>query len=133
MSQVQIQINEKTKKLLRLAKVSARLARDRERYREALRTLARSMPKEVRSTIARYNVVLRKTIVEPTPENLRILGELAVEKAKELKSWRAEAKTEREIASKIAQQFYQSLSEVTELAKQLSEEFSEELTTAEVE
>jgi predicted RecB family nuclease len=126
MSQTQV-LDQKTKKLLRLVKVSARLARDRERYREALRGLARSMPKEVRSAIARYTAALKKAVVEPTPENLRILGELAVQKQQELRSWRVEFRQQREIVSKVAKMFYASLNEMTALAKELEQEFAEEL------
>jgi hypothetical protein len=120
-------IDEKTRKLLRLVKVSARLGRDRENYRKALSALAKSMPKETRAIIAKYAAALRKAVAEPTPENIRVLGELAVEKTKELRSWRVENREKREIVSKIARQFYQSLSEVTRLANELEEEFANEL------
>jgi ribosomal protein S17E len=125
--QVVVQVDEKTRKLLRLVKVSARLAKDRERYKEVLRSLARSMPKELRGAIAKYNAALRRAIQEPSPENVRILGELALEKTKELRSWRATTREQREIVSKIARAFYASLSETTTLAKELEQEFKEEL------
>jgi len=125
--QVQIVVDEKAKKLLRLAKTAARMARDRERYKEVLRALAKTMPKETRAIIAKYAATLRKAIQEPSPENLRVLGELAVQKQQELRSWRATTREQREIVSKIARAFYNTLNEVTELARQLEQEFANEL------
>jgi hypothetical protein len=128
MSQAQVvQIDEKTRKLLRLAKVAARLGRDRENYRKALSALAKSMPKETRAIIAKYAAALRKAIAEPTPENINILGELALEKAKELRSWRVENREKREVVSKIAKAFYASLNETVTLARELEQEFTSEL------
>jgi len=85
------------------------------------------MPRELRSVIAKYNATLKKVINDPTPENLKVLGELAVEKTRELKSWRIEARQQREIVSKIAKAFYASLDEVTKLANELEQEFANEL------
>ena len=124
---VQIQIDEKTRKLLRLVKIAARLGRDRENYRKALSALAKSMPKEVRSTIAKHAAALKKAIQEPSPENLRLLGELALKKRIELNSWRVENREKREIVSRIARTFYSSLNEVSKLANELEQEFAEEL------
>jgi hypothetical protein len=123
----QTQIDQKTKKLLRLVKVSARLGRDRENYRKALSALARSMPRETRAIIAKYAVALRKAVAEPTPENIRVLGELAVEKAKEVRSWKIDNREKREIVSQIAKRFYANLTEVTKIAEELEKEFEEEL------
>jgi len=120
-------VDQKTKKLLRLVKVSARLARDRERYQEALRGLAKTMPKELRSAIAKYNAALKKAVTDPTPENLKVLGELALKKKIEINSWRAVTREQREIVSKIAKAFYASLDEVTKLANELEQEFANEL------
>jgi len=122
-----IEIDEKTKKLLRLVKVSARLARDRENYKKALKELSRTIPKEARSIIAKYTATLKKAIAEPTPENIKLLGELVVQKRKELASWRAEVREQRAIVSQIAKQFYSSLDEVTRISKELEKEFEQEL------
>jgi LPS O-antigen subunit length determinant protein (WzzB/FepE family) len=122
-----IEIDQKTKKLLRLVKVSARLARDRENYRKATVELAKTIPKEARSIIAKYTSALRKAIAEPTSENLRVLGELAIQKKQEINSWRAETKEKRAIVSQIAKRFYNSLDEVSKLATELEREFADEL------
>jgi uncharacterized protein YhaN len=123
----QVVLDEKTRKLLRLTKIAARLGRDRENYRKALSALAKSMPKETRAIIAKYAAALRKAVAEPTPENIRVLGELAVEKTKELRSWRVENREKREIVSQIAKRFYANLTEVTKIAEELEKEFEEEL------
>ena len=120
-------VDQKTKKLLRLVKVSARLARDRERYQEALKALAKTMPRELRSAIAKYTAALRRTIQDPSPENLRVLGELALKKRIELNSWRVENREKRKVVSQIAKAFYSSLNEVSKLANELEQEFAEEL------
>jgi Xaa-Pro aminopeptidase len=122
-----IAIDQKAKKLLRLVKVSARLARDRERYREALRALVKTVPRETRVIIAKYTAALNRAIKDPSPENIRVLGELAVQKQQELRSWRTENREKREIVSKIAKQFYATLSEVAKISSELEEEFKEEL------
>ena len=120
-------VDQKTKKLLRLVKVSARLARDRERYQEALKALAKTMPRELRSAIAKYTATLRRTIQDPSPENLRVLGELALKKRIELNSWRVENREKRKVVSQIAKAFYSSLNEVSKLANELEQEFANEL------
>jgi Xaa-Pro aminopeptidase len=127
MSQGQIVLNQKTKKLLRLVKVGARLGRDRERYQEALRALVKTMPRETRVIIAKYTSALNRAVKDPSPENIRVLGELAVQKQQELRSWRIENREKREIVSKIAKQFYATLSEVAKISGELEEEFKEEL------
>jgi NifB/MoaA-like Fe-S oxidoreductase len=122
-----IQIDQKTKKLLRLVKISARLARDRENYSKALKELAKSIPKETRSVVARYTASLRKAVKDPTPENLKVLGELALKKKIEINTWRVENSEKRKIVSELAKRFYASLDEVSRIARQLEEDFKEEL------
>jgi DNA mismatch repair ATPase MutS len=122
-----IQIDQKTKKLLRLVKISARLARDRENYSKALKELAKSIPKETRSVVARYTASLRKAVKDPTPENIREVGELLIQKNQEIRSWRAENQEKRKIVSELAKRFYASLDEVSRVSKELEKEFEQEL------
>jgi hypothetical protein len=128
MSEAQtVQIDQKTKKLLRLVRVAARLGKDRERYVIALRELNKSIPKETKATIAKYTATLKKTIKDPTPENLKVLGELALKKKIEINTWRVENSEKRKIVSELAKRFYASLDEVSRIARQLEEDFKEEL------
>jgi ribosomal protein S17E len=122
-----IQIDEKTKKLLRLVKISARLSKDKENYKKALKELSRTIPKETRSIVARYTASLRKAIKDPTPENIREVGELLIQKHQEIRSWRAENSEKRKIVSELAKRFYASLNEVTKITRELEQEFAEEL------
>ena len=128
MSSQTIQIDQRAKKLLRLVKISARLSRDRENYSKALKELAKSIPKETRSIVARYTASLRKAVKDPTPENIREVGELLIRKTQEIRSWRAENQEKRKIVSELAKRFYASLDEVAKITRELEQEFSEELT-----
>jgi NifB/MoaA-like Fe-S oxidoreductase len=122
-----VQIDEKTKKLLRLVKISARLSKDKENFSKALKELAKSIPKETRSVVARYTASLRKAIKDPTPENIREVGELLIQKHQEIRSWRVENSEKRKIVSELAKRFYASLNEVSRISKELEKEFEQEL------
>jgi hypothetical protein len=127
MSQSQVILDQKTKKLLRMAKIAARLSRDKENYRKALSQLIKTIPKETRSAIARYAAALKVAIEDPSPENLKTLGELALQKKLLINSWKAETRKEREIVSQVAKRFYASLELVVKTATELEKEFAEEL------
>jgi hypothetical protein len=92
-----------------------------------LRELNKSIPKETKATIAKYTATLKKTIKDPTPENLKVLGELALKKKIEINTWRVENSEKRKIVSELAKRFYASLDEVSRIARQLEEDFKEEL------
>jgi len=116
MAQKTVQIDVRAKKVRAISNAAIKLGRSAKIYLEMLRNLNKTVPKEARTTTAKYAAILRKALNGKEYDPVE-LANLLVDMKKEWRSWKAEKSEEIKLVREAAKAYFKDLKVLIDLTE----------------